>query len=58
MMIEWDVVKNRRNLVKHGLDFADAEKVFGGSCVTFLDNRFDYGEERFVSLGGYWRGAL
>jgi len=25
--------------------------VFGGSCVTFEDNRFDYGEERLITLG-------
>jgi uncharacterized protein len=35
----------------HGLDFADAELVFAAPCVTFVDNRFDYGEERFITLG-------
>jgi uncharacterized DUF497 family protein len=25
--------------------------VFTGPCVSFADNRFDYGEERFVTLG-------
>ena len=25
--------------------------MFGGSCVTFEDNRFDYGEERLITLG-------
>jgi uncharacterized DUF497 family protein len=28
MRLEWDAVKNRSNLAKHGLDFADAESVF------------------------------
>ena len=50
-MIEWDEVKNRSNLLKHGLDFGDAEKVFAGPCVTFVDDRFDYGEERYITLG-------
>ena len=50
-MIEWDGPKNRSNLAKHGLDFGDAEKVFLGPCVTFVDDRFDYGEERFITLG-------
>jgi uncharacterized DUF497 family protein len=50
-MIEWDEVKNRSNLIKHGLDFGDAERVFAGPCVTFLDDRFDYGEERYITLG-------
>jgi uncharacterized protein len=25
--------------------------VFSGPCVTFEDDRFEYGEERFVTLG-------
>ncbi len=51
MQFNWDAAKNRSNFTKHGLDFADAELVFAGPCVTFADNRFDYGEERFVTLG-------
>ena len=51
MQFEWNDAKNRGNLAKHGLDFADAELVFAGPCVTFVDDRFDYGEERFVALG-------
>jgi uncharacterized protein len=51
MQFEWDAAKNRSNSAKHGLDFADAELVFAGPCVTFLDDRFDYAEERFVTLG-------
>jgi uncharacterized protein len=51
MQFEWDDAKNRSNFAKHGLDFADAELVFAGPCVTFIDDRFDYGEERFVTLG-------
>lgn len=51
MAYGWDYAKNRSNFAKHGLDFADAELVFAGPCVTFVDNRFDYGEERFITLG-------
>jgi uncharacterized DUF497 family protein len=51
MTCEWDEAKRRRNLAKHGLDFADSEVVFAGPCVTFPDDRFDYGEERLISLG-------
>jgi uncharacterized DUF497 family protein len=39
------------NSAKHGLNFADAEQVLNGPCVTFVDDRFDYGEERFITLG-------
>jgi uncharacterized protein len=51
MEFEWDQAKNRSNLAKHGLDFEDAERVLNGPCVTFADDRFDYGEDRFVALG-------
>ncbi len=34
-----------------GLDFADAALVLEGVCVTFEDERKDYGESRFVTLG-------
>jgi uncharacterized DUF497 family protein len=51
MTYEWDEAKNRSNFVKHGLDFADAERVLSGPCVTFVDDRFDYGKKRYTSLG-------
>ena len=51
MIYEWDEAKNRSNFVKHGLDFADAEQVLTGPSVTFVDDRFDYGEKRLITLG-------
>jgi uncharacterized DUF497 family protein len=48
---EWDEARNRTNLAKHGLSFEDAELVFSGPCVTFEDERFNYGEQRFVTQG-------
>lgn len=51
MHYEWDEAKNRSNRAKHGLDFADAEQVFAGRCVSFIDDRFGYGEKRLVTLG-------
>jgi uncharacterized DUF497 family protein len=47
----WDETKRLRNLSIHGLDFADTPAVFKGKTVTYEDNRFDYGETRFVTLG-------
>jgi uncharacterized DUF497 family protein len=52
MKYEWDELKKRKNLAKHGLSFEDAEQVFSGPCVTFEDDRFPYGEGRFVTLIG------
>ena len=50
-MITWDEPKRRLNLRKHGLDFIDAEEVFDGVTYTYEDDRFSYGEQRFVTLG-------
>lgn len=51
MQFEWDEAKRQSNLDKHGLDFVDVEQVFDGETVTILDDRFDYGEERFITFG-------
>ncbi|HMG47921.1 MAG TPA: BrnT family toxin [Allosphingosinicella sp.] len=49
--ISFDRAKRRRNLAKHGLDLADAERLFAGIHIDQLDDRFDYGEERYVTAG-------
>ncbi len=51
MRFTWDERKRRSNLRDHGFDFADAKRVFAGPTVTYEDDRFDYGEHRFVTLG-------
>ncbi len=51
MDINWHETKRQINLKKHGLDFSQARKVFAGATFTFEDNRFDYGEQRFVTIG-------
>ena len=44
-------MKRATNLTVHGLDFVDASRVFEGATYTFEDDRFSYGEQRFVTLG-------
>ena len=39
MHFTWDESKRQSNLIDHGLDFADAEKVFAGPLVLFEDRR-------------------
>jgi uncharacterized DUF497 family protein len=51
MKVTWDEAKHRSNLRKHSMDLADAEAVFAGATFTFEDNRFDHGEQRFITLG-------
>jgi uncharacterized DUF497 family protein len=51
MQFEWDESKRISNIRKHGIDFFDVSTVFEGSILTIEDDRFDYGEERFVTFG-------
>ncbi|HEY8173328.1 MAG TPA: BrnT family toxin [Dehalococcoidia bacterium] len=50
-MFAWDEVKRLKNLRKHGIDFADAAQIFRGFTLTAEDEREDYGEPRFLTLG-------
>jgi hypothetical protein len=50
-MFAWDEAKRRLNLRKHGIDFADADKIFQGLTFTAEDDRETYGERRFLTLG-------
>ncbi len=51
MNIEWDEAKNRSNIRKHGLDFADAEEMFRGALIVEPDTREDYGEKHWLGIG-------
>ena len=51
MTFEWNEAKNRSNIRKHGLDFADAEEMFRGFLLVRPDTREDYGEERSIGIG-------
>ena len=51
MRFEWDEEKNRENVRKHGLDFADAWQIFDVPMLTTLDTKEDYGEDRFLGIG-------
>ena len=51
MEFTWSEAKRAANIKAHGLDFVDAAGVFDGLTFTFEDDRFSYGEKRFVTLG-------
>lgn len=50
-MFEWDEAKNILNMAKHGISFEEACLIFDGPVFSNIDNRFDYGEERTLSIG-------
>ena len=54
MGFEWDEEKREANIVKHGVDFYRAVKIFTNPVLERLDDREDYGEERMVAIG-HWR---
>ncbi|WP_009634046.1 BrnT family toxin [Synechocystis sp. PCC 7509] len=51
MNFEWDKLKNEINIDKHGFDFADAYRVFDLPIIVDLDERDDYGEDRWIGTG-------
>ena len=57
MDLEWDEAKRQANIRKHNIDFADIGEIFNGDIVIIEDDRFDYGETRFVVFG-LFRGRV
>lgn len=51
MLIEFDSAKREKTKGARGLDFAEAPRIFAGKHFTLEDERVDYGETRFVSVG-------
>lgn len=51
MKIEYDSAKRDTTLLNRNLDMADAFEVFQGCHTTFPDIRFDYGEDRYITVG-------
>jgi uncharacterized protein len=49
--IECDAAKREATLRERGLDMRRAAEVFAGRTLTISDDRFDYGEERFITIG-------
>jgi uncharacterized DUF497 family protein len=47
----WDPAKNRRNITRHGIAFADAVRIFEGPTLERTDDRFEYGEVRVYAVG-------
>lgn len=58
MRFEWDEAKRRANLRRHGIDFLAARVVFAGKTITLVDDRFEYEERRFLTLGLLWGRAV
>ncbi len=52
MKFEWSDEKNKLNIEKHQVSFEEAKEVFSDPMhISKLDHRFDYFEERWITLG-------
>ena len=52
MDFEWDNQKARSNLRRHGIAFEVAARVFlDANRIEGVDDREDYGEEQFFTIG-------
>ncbi len=51
MRIEYDPAKRSATLRDRGLDMADAGSLFDGATITIEDDRRDYGETRYITVG-------
>ena len=52
MEFEWDDIKAALNLRKHGVAFKDAAQIFlDPGRIEMLDDRVDYGEDRWLVIG-------
>lgn len=50
-MVEFDPAKRKETLKVRGLDMARADEVFAGDTLTVEDDRQNYGEDRFITIG-------
>jgi uncharacterized DUF497 family protein len=51
MRITCDPAKRERTLRDRGLDMRRAKEIFARLHLTRVDDRFDYGEQRFITVG-------
>lgn len=52
MKFEWSDEKSKLNVVKHQVSFDEAKEVFLDPMhISKLDHRFEYFEERWITLG-------
>ncbi len=51
MHFEYNDQKREQNYDKHGVDLLEAALIFEGQTLTRVDDRRDYGEVRYISLG-------
>ena len=59
MQFEWDEAKNIENIRKHEIDFADVPRMFDGTMLIELDDRFDSRRRSLVwdRVSRFWNSS-
>lgn len=60
MKVAWDDAKDRANLQKHGVGFAEAASLFksGVDYLEIFDAEHSEAEDRFIAIGPIRRGLV
>ena len=58
MIFRWIDQKRHANIRKHGIDFEDVTEVFSKETITIVDDRYEYGERRYLTFGLLKDGSL
>lgn len=59
MKFEWSEEKSLSNIKKHGISFEEAKEVFSDPFhISKLDYRFDYFEERWITIGSTHKNKI
>ena len=60
MKFEWDDAKDQSNQIKHGVSFAEAQRLFESSddYLGIFDAEHSDAEERFTAIGPIDRGIV
>jgi uncharacterized DUF497 family protein len=61
MEIQWDSLKNRDNIKKHGISFEEASKLFNlpdKLILELFDFEHSLNEDRIISIGPIHRGVI
>jgi uncharacterized DUF497 family protein len=56
--ITYDPQKRKETLEKRNLDFEDAPQIFAGKHFQMEDDREDYGETRWITVGRLGRDVV
>ncbi len=52
MRFEWDDAKEKKNIIKHGIDFETAARIFADPYrIEYLDIKHSVNEERYITIG-------